>query len=79
MYNGSPPERFQVHHKKPREFGGGNEDGNLMLVQSEAPHLHSQLTAHQGKVSNGMSVGQSRTVEFPMFEGKYFASTRGVL
>jgi hypothetical protein len=81
MKAGNCPAGYEVHHKKPRRFGGGNEDDNLMLVRSTPGDLnmHSQLTNLQGDLTGDMVEGQSRTVEFPMFEGKYFANERGTL
>jgi len=77
MTNGKVPARYQVHHKKARAFGGGNEDDNLMLMKSENPNLHSQVTTLQGQEAGGMNPGQTRTMEFPMFEGRYFCNERG--
>ena len=66
----------QLHAVLQRIFGGGNGDSNLMLMKSDDPNLHSQITAKQPSVPNP---GDSVTVDFPMFEGKYFCNERGEL
>ena len=45
MRSGNVPVGYQVHHKKPRRFGGDNQDANLMLIKSAGPNLHGQITA----------------------------------
>ena len=74
MRLGFVPKDFEVHHKKPRVMGGGNEDGNLMLIKAKDPNLHTQLSQLQDRLTGDLQEGMSRTLDFPMFEGKYFCN-----
>ena len=58
---------FEIHHRVPIEGGGTNDFGNLMVIRKEP--YHDALSREYGILMEGVGPGESRTIDFPLFEG----------
>ena len=59
---------FEVHHRVPSEGGGTNDFSNL-IVMRKSPY-HDALSREYGILTQGLEEGKTRTIDFPLFEGK---------
>lgn len=70
MRDGYVPDGWQVHHKLPLDDSGDNSFDNLVLIKNEP--YHKVITNYQNSISKGISVGESKVVEFPIPEGNIY-------
>lgn len=68
--NGYVPDNYQVHHKYPLDDSGTNDFDNLVLIKN-APY-HKAITAYQNAVTNGMSPGDSRIIDWYIMNGNIY-------
>ncbi|MDO5285315.1 MAG: hypothetical protein Q4G45_00615 [Actinomycetia bacterium] len=62
---GELPAAFrEVHHRLPLDDSGTNEFENLVIIKGTPEH--DAITQIQSAVTEGMAVGEVRTVSFPM-------------
>ncbi len=60
---------FEVHHRKPLEGGGTNGFANLIIMKKDP--CHTALSGEYEILMDGVNdVGKSRTIDFPLFDGK---------
>jgi len=70
MQDGRVPDGWQVHHKLPLDDGGTNDPSNLVLIKNVP--AHQVLTNAQSALVGDLKVGQGRTVDFPVPDGKVY-------
>ena len=70
MKKGVQPDGYQVHHKLPLDDGGDNSFSNLMLIKNDP--WHKALTNYQNAFNKGMKPGETRPVEWPIFNGDIY-------
>jgi len=58
---------YEVHHKIPLDDGGTNDMSNFVLIK-KTPYHHA-LTTEQNSFSRAMTIGQTKTVNFPIPKG----------
>ena len=61
------PGEWQVHHKLPLDDGGTNVHDNLVLIKNNP--YHQELTDAQRTLTNGLKVGESRAIKWPVPDG----------
>jgi hypothetical protein len=61
------PGEWQVHHKLPLDDGGTNVHDNLVLIKNNP--YHQELTNAQRTLTNGLKVGESRAIKWPVPDG----------
>ena len=61
---GRVPQGYQVHHLFPLDDGGTNAFDNLLLMRNDPEHM--LVTNYQNAVTQGLSTGQSRTLDWLM-------------
>jgi len=59
--------KWEVHHRLPLDDNGTNDFSNLILVRKD-PHHHA-LTNAQRELTEGMRVGETRILDFPVPAG----------
>jgi hypothetical protein len=64
MAKGRIPKGYQVHHLLPIDDGGTNATSNLVLIKNDPDHM--LMTNYQNKLTQGISAGQTRQLEWPM-------------
>lgn len=67
LQDGYVPPGWQVHHKLPLDDGGTNDFDNLILMKNEP--YHKTITNSHNKAIAGMSVGETRTMDYPIPKG----------
>ncbi|MFJ4395620.1 PAAR domain-containing protein [Pseudomonas sp. NPDC089396] len=70
-----PNEDWQVHHIKPLDDGGTNDFENLVLLQNHP--YHKAVTNVQRLFVSGLKEGESKLVEWPMFDVKIYPDIGG--
>ncbi len=67
LADGKIPQGWQVHHKLPLDDGGTNAFSNLVLIKNDPYHIG--ITNVQRQLVGDLTVGASRTVDFPIPNG----------
>lgn len=70
MEDGLNPKGYQVHHKYPLDDSGTNDFDNLVLIKNDP--YHKAITAYQNTVTNGMSPGDSRIIDWYIMNGNIY-------
>lgn len=70
MRNGRVPSGCQVHHKFPLDDSGTNDYKNLILIKNDP--YHKIITNYQKSATSGMKVGDTRTLDWPVPQGKIY-------
>lgn len=70
IQNGRVPDGWQVHHKLPLDDSGTNNFDNLVLIKNDP--FHKVITNHQSSVTRDMQIGEIRSIEWPIINGKIY-------
>jgi len=74
LKKGNVPSGYNVHHKVPLDQGGTNDFTNLSLIKNKP--VHQAITSEQARLTKGLKVGESKTVEFPIPKGNIYPPTK---